>query len=76
VTRAIPSSTDAARMRAAIARDQTSHWRRLFWEPARTKKELDRRERMWFWWGSIGWQAEMASRGISTHLEQSWARGR
>jgi len=71
-----PSFADASRMRAAIARDQTQHWRRLFWQPARTKKELDRRERLWFWWGSIGWQAELASRGVPTQLEQSWARGR
>jgi hypothetical protein len=68
--------TDAARMRAAIARDQTSHWRRLFWEAAPTKKELDRRERLWFWWGSIGWQAGLAARGIWLQREKSFARGR
>ncbi len=54
----ITSATEAARLRAAIARDQTSHWRQLFWEPARTKKELGRRESLWFWWGSNGWMAE------------------
>jgi hypothetical protein len=72
----MPSFADASRMRAAIARDQTQHWRRLFWQPARSKKELDRRERLWFWWGSIGWQAEMAARGVMTQREQSYARGR
>jgi len=72
----MPSFADASRMRAAIARDQTQHWRRLFWQPARGKKELDRRERLWFWWGSIGWQAELASRGVMTQLERSWGCGR
>ena len=57
-----PSTAQAWRMRAAIARDQTSHWRRLFWEPARTKAELERRERLWFFWGSLGWQAENQAR--------------
>jgi hypothetical protein len=73
----MPTFNEASRMRAAIARDQTRHWRQLFWQPARTKKELDRRERLWFWWGSTGWQAELASRGVPIQLEQSWAaRGR
>jgi hypothetical protein len=72
----MPSITEAARMRAAIARDQTVHWRRLFWEPARTKKELDRRERLWFWWGSTGWQAEQAAHGRWLTREQGFARGR
>lgn len=71
----IPSFTDAACLRAAIAKDQTVHWRRLFWQPAPTKKELDRRERLWFWWGSIGWQAEQAFRGRWPGREQSFARG-
>ena len=71
----IPSYTDAARMRAAIARDQTAHWRRLFWQPARTKRELENRERLWFWWGSIGWQAELAARGVNLSAERSFARG-
>jgi hypothetical protein len=75
----IPSFTDSARLRAAIAKDQTVNWRRLFWEPAqpaRTKKELDRRERLWFWWGSTGWQAELAARGVTISAERSFARGR
>jgi hypothetical protein len=76
VSVAIPSITEAARLRAAIARDQTSHWRRLFWEPARTKKELERRERMWFWWGSTGWQAEMATRGVWLQKEHTFANER
>ena len=73
-----PSLTfeQAARLRAAIARDQTTHWRRLFWQVAPTKKELDRRERNWFWWGSIGWQAELAARGIPISRERSFARER
>jgi hypothetical protein len=62
VSPAIPSITEAARLRAAIARDQTSHWRRLFWKPARTKRELERRERMWFWRGGIRFQSLMATR--------------
>ncbi len=72
----MPSFKETARMRAAIARDQTVHWRRAFWQTAPTKKELDRRERLWFWWGSIGWQAELAARGVWTQREQSFARGR
>jgi hypothetical protein len=63
-------------MRAAIARDQTSHWRHLFWEPAQTKKELDRRERLWFWWGSTDWQAQMAARGLWLIRERSFANER
>jgi hypothetical protein len=76
VTATMPSISEAARLRAAIAREQTSHWRRLVWEPARTKKELDRRERLWFWWGSIGWQAELASRGFWLQKERSFANER
>jgi hypothetical protein len=72
----IPSLTAAERMRTAIARDQTSHWRRLFWEVAPSKKELNRRESMWFWWGSIGWQAEMAARHPSLLPERGYAHGR
>ncbi len=72
----MPSFVEASRIRAAIARDQTQHWRRLFWQPARTKKELEQREKLWFWWGGIGWQAELASRGVPTQLERSWAGGR
>jgi hypothetical protein len=71
-----PSFTDAARLRAAIAKDQTVHWRGRFWEPARTKKELDLRERLWFWWGSTGWQAELAARGVTISAKRSFARGR
>lgn len=70
------SITEAARLRAAIAREQTVHWRRAFWQTAPTKKELDRRERLWFWWGSIGWQAENAARGRWPTREQSFGRGR
>jgi hypothetical protein len=72
----MPSFTDAARVRAAIAKDQTVHWRRLFWQPAPNKKELDRRERLWFWWGSTGWFAELAARGVTISAEKSFARGR
>ena len=70
-----PSYTDAARLRAAIARDQTVHWRRLFWQSARTKKELDRRERLWFWWGSTGWFAQLAARGVTISAEKTFTRG-
>jgi hypothetical protein len=70
-----PTITDAARLRAAVARDQTAYWRKALFQPARTKKELDRYERLWFWWGSIGWQAEMAARGMWLQREQSFARG-
>ena len=70
-----PTYTDAARLRAAIAKDQTAHWRRLFWQPARTKKELSRRERLWFWWGSTGWFAELAARGVTISAEKSFVRG-
>jgi hypothetical protein len=70
-----PTYTDAARLRAAVARDQAAHWRRLLWEPARSKKELDKRERLWFWWGSIGWQAGLAARGVTISAEKSFARG-
>ena len=72
----IPSYEEAARLRAAIARDQTAHWRHLFWQPARTKKELDRRERLFFWWGSTGWFAEAASRGVTISAEKSFAHER
>jgi hypothetical protein len=65
-----------ARLRAAIAREQTAHWRLLFWEPARTKKELSRRERNWFYWGSVGWQAEVAARGLRRQREGSLAHER
>jgi len=72
----VPSFEDAARLRAAIAKDQTVHWGRLFWQPARTRKELEKRERLWFWWGSIGWQAVLAARGVTISAERSFARGR
>jgi len=76
MTAAMPSITQAARLRAAIARSQTQHWRNLFWQPAPTKKELDRRESLWFWWGSVGWQAEMASRGNWLQKQRSFANER
>ena len=69
-----PSITDAAGPPAAIARDQTTHWPKVLFQPAKTKKELDRCERPW--WGSIGWQAEMAARGLWLQREQSFARVR
>ncbi len=72
----MPSLTEAARLRAAIARAQTQHWRHLFWQPAPTKKELERRESMWFWWGSIGWQAELAARGVGLDREKGFAHAR
>jgi len=72
----MPPFADASRIREAIARDQTQHWRRLFWQPARSKKELDRRERNWFWWGGIGWHAEHAGHGKWLTREESLARGR
>ena len=68
-------TNESERMRAAIARDQTQHWRRLFWAPAKTKKELERRETMWFWWGSIGWQAEVAARTLARQAERGSVRG-
>ncbi|HVC76221.1 MAG TPA: hypothetical protein VND96_06865 [Candidatus Micrarchaeaceae archaeon] len=71
-----PSITDVARQRAAIARDQNTHWRKALFQPAKTKKELDRCERLWFWWGGIGWQAEMAVRGLWLQRERSVARVR
>jgi hypothetical protein len=64
----------AARMRAAIARDQRLHWWRLFWESAPTKRELERRERLWMWWGSIEWAARQAARGVTISRERSFAR--
>jgi hypothetical protein len=76
VTPAIPSVTEAARVRAAVARDQTTHWGRLLLEPAHTKKELDRRERLWFRWGSIRFQAQLATRGVWVQKEQSFANER
>lgn len=72
----IPSLTEALRLRAAIAKDQTAHWRRLFWEPAPSKKEADRREWLWFWWRSTGLFAELSSRGLTISAERSFARGR
>jgi hypothetical protein len=70
------SITEVARLRAAIARDQTRYWARVFWQTAPTKKELDRRERNWFWWGGTGWIAEQAAHGRWLTRDQSFARGR
>ena len=72
----MPTFEEASRLRAAIARDQTRYWLHMFWQPAKTKRELDRRERNWFWWGSIGWQAQLAARGVLLKLERSWANER
>jgi hypothetical protein len=50
-----PSFSDAARLRAAIARDQATHWCGLAWEPACAKQELDRRLSRWIWWAGTAW---------------------
>jgi hypothetical protein len=44
--------TDAARLLAAIARDQTKHCRNAVFQLAKTEKELDRSVRLWFWRGA------------------------
>ena len=72
----IPSLTAALRLRAAIAKDQTAHWRRLFWEPAPSKTEAQRREWLWFWWRSTGLFAELSPRSLTIPAERSFARGR
>ncbi len=69
-----PTYEQAAKLRAAIARDQRLHWWRLFWEIAPTKRELERRERLWMWWGSVEFQARMAARGLTIGRERSFAR--
>ena len=68
-------TNESERMRAAIARDQTQHWRRLFWAPAKTKKELARSETMWFRWGSIGCQTEVAARTLARQAKRGSGRG-
>jgi hypothetical protein len=73
---AITSFTEASRIRHAIARDQTRHWWNLFCQLARTKKEVDRRERLWLWWGGVRFFAQLESRGVTSQLEKSWGRGR
>ena len=59
----VPTHDEAARLRAAIARDQAAHWRRLLWEPTSTKREFDRRESLWIWWGNTAWATRLALRG-------------
>ena len=61
----LPTTADGYRLRAAIAREQTTHWRQMFWAPARTKRELARREQLWFWWGSVGFHAEMEAKTLA-----------
>jgi hypothetical protein len=51
----VPSSSDAARLRAAIARDQATHWCGLVWEPTCSKKDLDQRMSRWIWWAGTAW---------------------
>ena len=63
-----------AKLRSAIAKDQRLHYWRLFCEPVLTRRELERRERMWMWWGGIEWQARMAARGLPISKERSFAR--
>jgi hypothetical protein len=55
----LPTTPEGFRLRAAIARDQGRHWYRKLWEPARSRKELERRERLWFWWGGVGFFAQV-----------------
>lgn len=68
------SILEVARLREVIARDQTVYWGRAFFQTAKTKKELDRRERNWFWWGGIGWQAHQASHSRWLMREQTLSR--
>ena len=72
----LPTTPEGFRLRAAIARDQTSHWRQLFWEPARSRKELDRRERLWHWWGSLGFFSEMQAKILAKEKARSGERER
>jgi hypothetical protein len=72
----LPTTTQGWRLRAAIARDQTTHWRRMFWAPARTKRELARREQLWFWWGGIGFLAEMEAKTLAKEKVRSGERER
>jgi hypothetical protein len=63
-------------MRAAIARDQKHHWWELWWQPAPTKKEVARRERLWFRWRCIQHFAELEEQRSPMGAERSLARGR
>jgi hypothetical protein len=72
----LPATAEGFRLRAAIARDQTRHWGRLFWQPAPTRRELDRRERLWFWWGGVGFFAEVQARTLATEKARSVERER
>jgi len=72
----IPSLSDALRLRAAIAKDQTAHWRRIFWDPAPSKREAQRREYLWFWWRCTVLFAELSFRSLTIPAERSFARGR
>ena len=67
----MPSTTEAARIRHAIARDQRQRWWDLWWQPAPTKRESDRRERLWFRWRVISFQSELATRSARTQEEHS-----
>lgn len=71
-----PTTAEGFRLRAAIARDQTRHWRQKFWEPARSRKELDLRERLWHWWGSLGFFSEMQAKVLAKEKGRSAERER
>ena len=70
----VPARDEVARLRAVIARDQAAHWRRLLWEPAFTKKEVDRRESLWIWWGNTAWATRLALRGEAVSRDKGFAR--
>jgi len=48
----------------------------MFWEPARSRKELDRRERLWHWWGSVGFFSEMQAKILAKEKATSGERER
>ena len=55
-------------LRAAIARDQTRSWWTAVWETAPTRSVLTHREQAWMWWGSTGFQAEMAAKSFTIRI--------
>lgn len=72
----LPTTAAGFRLRAAIARDQTIHWRQMFWTPARTRRELSRREQLWFWWGGVGFFSEMQAKTLAKEKARSDERER
>ena len=66
-----PSDAQVFRLRAAIARDQSKYWWRMFWKPAPSPKELDRRERLWMWWGSVGFIAQVNANTLAREADRS-----